>query len=92
MKIKNIYLAIKDQGPLKRFFINFFITRNGWGTLHKRSHFRMDGTHKVAYSTKNKAIKVAEKMMKKHGGYFSNYKCLYCDGYHLGRKRHMNNN
>lgn len=36
MKIKNIILAIKDQGPFKRAFRNFFITRNAWGLFHKK--------------------------------------------------------
>jgi len=26
-------------------------------------------------------------MSKKHGVHFSNYKCIFCDGYHLGKNR-----
>ena len=29
--LKNLYLGIKDQGPFKRFFRNFFITGNARG-------------------------------------------------------------
>jgi len=29
IKLKNLIKALHNQGPLKRFFINFFITRNG---------------------------------------------------------------
>tara|TARA_R110000824_G_scaffold218435_2_gene405042 strand:+ start:871 stop:1251 length:381 start_codon:yes stop_codon:yes gene_type:complete len=87
MKLKNLYLGLKDQMPLKRFFVNFFVTRNAWGLVHKRSHQRADGKEKVMYNTKVTANKVAKKMSEKKNTYFSNYKCLYCDGYHLGRNR-----
>lgn len=87
MKIRNIILAIRDQGPLRRFFRSFFVTRNGWGLFSKRSHFRDNGDSKVMYNTKASAMKAAKKMSEKHGVYFSNYKCLYCDGYHLGKNR-----
>ena len=26
-------------------------------------------------------------MKEKNGTYYSNYKCIWCDGYHLGRNR-----
>lgn len=87
MKIRNIIKAIKDQGPLRRFFRNFFVTRNGWGLISKRSHFRDQGNAKVMYNTKTSAEKAAMKMSEKHGVHFSNYKCIYCDGYHLGKNR-----
>lgn len=86
MKARNILLALKDQGPLARFL------RNLWkghvlGLFHKRSHYREDGSAKVMYNTKETANSVAVKMKEKHGTYFSNYKCLFCDGYHLGKNR-----
>ena len=87
MKIRNIIKAVKDQGPLQRFFRSFFVTRNGWGLISKRSHFRDNGDSKVMYNTKLSAEKAASKMSEKHGVHFSNYKCLYCDGYHLGKNR-----
>jgi hypothetical protein len=88
MKLKNIILALKDQGPLKRAFINFIITRNAWGLFHKNSHWRGDsGDPKVMYNTKETALKSATAMEKKRGIHFSVYKCIYCDGYHLGRNR-----
>ena len=87
MKIRNIIKVIKDQGPLKRFIRNFFVTRNAWGLFSKRSHFRDNGDTKVMYNTKASAEKAAKKMSEKHGVHFSNYKCLYCDGYHLGKNR-----
>lgn len=86
MKLKNLYLGLKDQMPFRRFIRNL---RKGHvlGLFHKRSHFRMDGTSKVSYKTKETAIRVAKQMSEKKGVYFSNYKCIYCDGYHLGKNR-----
>ena len=88
MKIKNIILALKDQGPFKRFFVNFFVTGNARGLFHKNSHIsQRSGTPKVAYGSKASATKAAEKMSVKTGSHFSNYKCVFCDGYHLGKNR-----
>lgn len=72
--------------PIKRFLRNL---RKGhvFGLFHKRSHYRFDGKEKVSYNTKKSAEKAAKKMMKKQGVYFSNYKCLFCDGYHLCKNR-----
>lgn len=85
---RNLYLGLKDQLPFKRFFKNFFVTRNAWGLFHKNSHISYgSGKPKVMYNTKKTAEKSAEAMGKKHNCYFSNYKCIYCDGYHIGRNR-----
>lgn len=86
MKLRNIYLVIKDQLPVKRFFRNFFVTRNAWGLFHKNSHVNQtSGKDKISYGSKESATKAAISMSKKKGCYFSNYKCLHCDGYHIGR-------
>jgi hypothetical protein len=88
IKFKNLILALKEQGPLKRAFRNFFITGNAWGLFHKNSHIRQDtGKPKVMYNTKESAKKAAESMEKKRGVHFSIYKCIFCDGYHLGKNR-----
>lgn len=88
MKIRNIYLAFKDQMPVSRFIRNFFITRNAWGLFHINSHVRANtGTPKVMYNTKKGAMQAAESMTKKHDKHFSSYKCLHCDGYHVGKNR-----
>lgn len=87
MKLKNIILALKDQLPLRRAFRNFFITGNALGLFYKRSHFREDGKAKQSFPTKESASKAAESMGKKHGKHFSTYKCVFCDGYHLGKNR-----
>jgi hypothetical protein len=86
MKLKNIILAFKDQLPWRRLLKNFW-KGHIRGIIHKRSHFRDDGKPKVMYNTKESAKKSAEAMSKKKGVHFSNYKCLHCDGYHLGKNR-----
>jgi hypothetical protein len=86
MKLKNIILAIKDQLPLSRLVRNL-VKGHVFGLFHRRSHFREDGSTKVMYNTKETARKSAETMMKKNGTYYSNYKCMWCDGFHLGRNR-----
>lgn len=88
MKIRNLILGLKEQLPLKRAFRNFFITGNAWGLFHKNSHIRQDnGKPKVMYNTRASAEKAAESMKAKQGKHFSVYKCIYCDGYHLGKNR-----
>lgn len=84
MKIRNIYLVIKDQGPPKRFVKNLF-KGHLMGITSGRSHVNASGKPKVMYNTKATAIKSAASMAKKTGNYFSNYKCLYCNGYHIGK-------
>lgn len=84
MKIKNIYLALKDQGPFLRFLRNL-MKGHLFGLVSKRSHLNFDGNPKVQYRTKQSAEKAAQAMAKKRGVYFSNYKCLHCDGFHIGK-------
>ena len=92
MKLKNIVLALRDQGPTRRFWRNL---RKGhlWGLFHQNSHVSQgSGKLKVMYNTKPSAEKAAAAMQKKFGFYYSNYKCLHCDGYHIGRNRDNKNN
>ena len=86
MNIKNLYLGIKDQLPLKRLFRNLFITGNAKGLFHKRSHYKIDGQEKISYS-KASAIKASEKMTIKYKKDYTVYKCIFCDGYHIGANR-----
>lgn len=48
---------------------------------------RDTGKLKVMYNTKETAQKAADSMERKQGKHFSVYKCIYCDGYHLGKNR-----
>jgi len=56
MKMKNLYLGLKDQMPFGRFVKNL---RKGHvlGLFSKRSHFRSDGQPKVTYNSKETAQK-----------------------------------
>ena len=88
MKLKNIIRALWEQGPPRRAFRNFIITGNAWGLFHINSHMRQDtGKQKVMYNTKKSALKAADSMKRKQDKHFSVYKCMYCDGYHLGKNR-----
>ena len=86
--LKNLILGLKGQLPFKRAFRNFFITGNAWGMFSISSHRRQDtGKDKVMYNTLETALKAAESLKKKTGKHFSVYKCIYCNGYHLGKNR-----
>lgn len=88
IKLKNLYLAVLEQGPIKRAWRNFILTGNAWGMFYKASHMRADtGKLKVMYNTKATAQKAATSMGKKMNKHFSVYKCVFCDGYHLGKNR-----
>ena len=86
MKPRNLYLGLKDQMPLSRFIRNLKVG-HVLGLFSERSHLNKDGKPKVMYNTKETAIRVAKEMGEKRDCYFSNYKCLFCDGYHIGRNR-----
>ena len=92
MKLRNLWLALKDQGPFLRFLRNL-LKGHLWGLIHKNSHTSQgSGKPKVMYNTKATAVKSAAAMAKKNGYYYSNYKCVFCDGYHIGRNRDNKNN
>ena len=87
MKIKNLLIALKYQLPLKRAFRNFFITRNAWGMFSKYSHENKNGKSKVMYNTYESAFKASKSMEKKYNFHYSVYKCIFCDGFHIGKNR-----
>jgi hypothetical protein len=85
-KLRNVFLGFRDQLPLRR------LIRNAWyghlkGWMHQRSHYLHDGREKISYSSKETSLKAAKKMELKTGNVFRSYKCLYCDGYHIGKSR-----
>jgi hypothetical protein len=86
MNTINIVLAIFNQLTRKGAWRNIFVTHNAFGIFSKYSHIsRRSGKPKVAYPSKHVAEKAAEAMRKKHGVYFSVYKCARCDGWHIGK-------
>lgn len=86
MKFRNLFLALRYQLPIKRLFRNFFITGNAWGMFSINSHVRVDsGFPKIMFTSIESANKAARSMEQKRGGVFSSYKCVFCDGYHIGK-------
>lgn len=84
MKLKNLLLAVVDQGPFPRFARNL-VKGHLLGLVSKRSHVREGGSPKIAYSTRPKAEAAAVAMEAKTSHRFSIYKCIYCDGFHIGK-------
>lgn len=85
---RNFRIWFCDQVRRKTWFRNFFITGNAWGAFSINSHINQGtGKPKIMYNTIDGAKKAAEKMSEKHGVHFSFYKCLFCDGYHIGKNR-----
>jgi hypothetical protein len=88
MNIINLLKALKDQGPPRRAFHNFFVTGNAWGLFSINSHIRADtGKEKVKYNNKSSGLRAAKSLGEKTGKHFSVYKCAFCNGYHLGKNR-----
>ncbi len=92
LKIKrwNVWLMFLDQMPLKRFWRNL-IKGHIRRKFNWRSHLRQNGEAKIMYNTKATAIRAAEKMRLKNlkkdpasTKTYSYYKCVFCDGYHIG--------
>ena len=87
MKFRNLFLALKYQLPLSRAFRNFFITRNARGMFSKNSHTKND-VPKISYSSLQKAEKACKAMERKFPeSKFRPYKCIFCDGFHIGKNR-----
>lgn len=88
MKPKNIYLALRGQLPWNRFFRNFLVNGNGWGLFSIYSHInRKTGKPKIEYDSLQEARKAADSLRRKYGRNLSAYKCMFCDGYHIGNDR-----
>lgn len=88
IKLRNFCLWFWDQLHHEHPFRNLFITRNAWSAFSVYSHIRRsDGVAKIPYPSKKVAQKAADKMSHKHGVHFSVYKCLHCDGWHVGRNK-----
>ena len=88
IKWRNFWIWFKDQMKRKTWFRNFFITGNAWGAFSVNSHINQHtGEPKITYNHLETALKSAEKMGQKNNTHFSAYKCLYCDGYHIGKNR-----
>ncbi len=88
MKRPYILPACLDQLTRKNAFKNIFITHNAFGIFSINSHINQHtGKEKVAYPTKESALKSAAALEKKKGVHFSCYKCAFCAGWHIGKNR-----
>lgn len=86
IKLRNVWIWLKELHQRGTLFRAFFITRNAFGSFHINSHINQStGLPKVCYNHESSAKKSAEAMTKKKGEYFSYYKCLFCNGYHIGK-------
>ena len=52
-------------------------------TLSQKTLYHQISAKETIKSAQNSA----EAMSKKHNTHFSYYKCLFCDGYHIGKNR-----
>ena len=87
MKIKNIFLWLREKLSDPHFFRNLFSYRKMWGAFSIYSHQRRsDGKPNISYSSRKKAVKAAESMSRKYGVPFIAYKCLFCDGWHIAKE------
>lgn len=78
----DVIQAIRYQGVA-----NFIVPpRNGWGIFSRRSHVRADGTPKRC-QWEDEAVRTAELMSCADRGEYEAYKCLFCEGFHVGRNR-----
>jgi len=86
MKIKNLIYAVCDQLLRPQSWRNIFITHDAFGIFSRYSHIsRSTGQPKMMYPSKTDAQKAADVMSKKYGVHFSVYKCVWCDGWHIGK-------
>lgn len=86
MTPRNLALGVFDQLASRNAFRDIFITHAAWGIFHENSHTnRRSGKPKIAHATKEKARTAAGSMSRSNGTQFDAYKCIFCDGYHIGR-------
>lgn len=81
--LKIWWTELLERGDFWRQLLNYRMT---WGAFSIYSHQRRsDGKVNIIYSTRKKAFKAATNMQLKYGCSFSAYKCLFCDGWHVGK-------
>ena len=81
----NFILVVKD-----RFFAShFYVIRDVLGLFNRNSHISsISGQKKVMHKTKALANKEKDRMENKTDKAFSSYKCLYCNGFHIGKNKY----
>lgn len=87
IQLRNILLWIRDQWSENKFFYDIF-SGNVLLMFNKTSHINgITGKPKVDYESIEEARYKAIKMSRKTP--FIYYKCLYCNGYHISKIKHL---
>lgn len=86
IKYNNLKIWWSELLEREDFWRQLFNYRMVWGAFSIYSHQRRsNGKANIKYSTRKKACKAATNMQLKYGCSFSAYKCLFCDGWHVGK-------
>ncbi len=86
MTLRNDVLAVLDQPPRE------WLNGNAQGIFSRRSHTNAGGKPKIKYGSKANAAAAADSLQRRYSDSgvpteFAAYKCMFCDGYHVGRNR-----
>jgi hypothetical protein len=73
--LRNLARALADQTPPDR---------NSVGIFSERSHLNRNGKAKIEHATKEGALKHAASLHRQNGVEYAAYKCIFCNGYHVG--------
>jgi hypothetical protein len=85
VRIKNLVWGILFQVTRKDF-----MRGNVKAILHINSHIvKKTKQPKVAYGHYETALRAATRMAEKNNKTYGVYKCVYCDSWHIGKKRYM---
>jgi len=82
---KDIKAAILYQIKQKDWFKQILIKKNAWGIFSEYSHTKKDGGIKQRYELERHAKKAAESMERKYANKYVAYRCMFCDGFHIGK-------
>ena len=86
IRYRNLKIWLHELFERENVWKQLFDYRMVWGAFSIYSHRRRsDGKPNITFSTRMKAVKAATDMQLKYGVPFSAYKCLYCDGWHVGK-------
>lgn len=87
IRYRNLKIWFTELLERQNVWKQLFDYRMVWGAFSIHSHLRRsDGKPNITFSTRKKAVKAATDMQLKYGVPFSAYKCLYCDGWHVGKR------
>lgn len=91
IKAINILKALKSELPLKKILYKLFISQEIQATikmrLHIRSHINFNQMNKIYYDNIDKANDRAKLLSNWNKKNFVAYKCLFCNGFHIGENK-----